>query len=249
MALMILVNTGGDSAHTFGFLQHSRWNGCTLADAVFPCFHFMAGISAAFSIAGQHGCGVYHQGFYDPEGALSTLPAIATTLIGLLAGMMMRTAIPLASKQHGLLVASVACLGIGMLWNIWLPMNKRLWTSTFVLWTADASLLALWFLSRLLDESMDRLSNTAPPAPRWSAPAMVFGANALTAYLGSELLASLLGSVHLSSGVTLKQAVYHPLAALIPSPYMASLSYSLLFTYACYVPMRILYVHRIFIKI
>ena len=53
IALMILVNTSGDGAHTYRLLRHSPWNGCTLADLVFPCFLFMVGISLVLSLGGK----------------------------------------------------------------------------------------------------------------------------------------------------------------------------------------------------
>src|SRR5215467_5670462 len=53
IALMILVNTSGDGAHTYRLLSHSPWNGCTLADVVFPCFLFMVGISLVLSLGGK----------------------------------------------------------------------------------------------------------------------------------------------------------------------------------------------------
>ena len=53
IALMILVNTSGDGAHTYRLLRHSPWNGCTLADLVFPCFLFMVGISLVLSLSGK----------------------------------------------------------------------------------------------------------------------------------------------------------------------------------------------------
>ena len=60
VAAMILVNTSGDGAHTYPILAHSPWNGCTLADVVFPCFLFMVGISSVFSLSGRLRAGTPH---------------------------------------------------------------------------------------------------------------------------------------------------------------------------------------------
>jgi len=60
IALMILVNTSGDGTHTYRLLRHSPWNGCTLADVVFPCFLFMVGISMVLSLSGKVRRGVPH---------------------------------------------------------------------------------------------------------------------------------------------------------------------------------------------
>src|SRR5687768_16924019 len=82
---------------------------------------------------------------WDPEGLLSTLPAIATTLLGVLAGRWMRSARTPLNKVVGLLVLGSAGVVLGLVWNEWFPINKNLWTSSYVLLTAGlaAYLLAL----------------------------------------------------------------------------------------------------------
>src|SRR5688500_14105220 len=67
---------------------------------------------------------------YDPEGILSTLPALATVLLGVLAGHWLHTSRTPAHKSVGLLAAGVAGTGIGLLWGAWFPINKSLWTSS-----------------------------------------------------------------------------------------------------------------------
>ena len=89
---------------------------------------------------------LYHQGFYDPEGLLSSVSAVASTLVGVLAGKWIRgKRIPLATA-HGLMLAGCFSLVAGFLWSHWFPLNKRLWTSSFVLWTSGINLCTLVFL-------------------------------------------------------------------------------------------------------
>lgn len=108
---------------------------------------------------------------HDPEGLLSTLPALATTLLGLRAGCWLR-----AEGNGRLLLAGAACLLLGALWSPWLPFNKNLWTPSFVLWTAGWATLALLACHRLIDRH------------GWPALGRRFGVNAIAAYAGSELM-------------------------------------------------------------
>ncbi len=86
---------------------------------------------------------------FDPEGLLSTLPAIATTLLGTLAGEFLRGASSLSHKLRGLALAGVAGVAAGYAWHPWFPISKPLWTSSYVLFTAGAACLLLalcWWL-------------------------------------------------------------------------------------------------------
>src|SRR6185369_14649867 len=79
----------------------------------------------------------------DPEGLLSTLPSIATVLLGVATGEWLKSAHSARRKLSGMLVAGEALLGAGELWSIWFPINKKMWTSSYVLLTAGAALLCL----------------------------------------------------------------------------------------------------------
>ncbi|HSU18176.1 MAG TPA: heparan-alpha-glucosaminide N-acetyltransferase domain-containing protein, partial [Acidobacteriaceae bacterium] len=312
IALMILVNTSGDGAHTYRLLRHSPWNGCTIADVVFPCFLFMVGISLVLSLGGKLRRGVprpvlvrqalrralilfalgiaingfprfdlhtlrlfgvlqriaicfflasliylwlrprailwttvaillgywillrwvpvpgyglpgvsvplldphgnlpawldrhllpashlYHQGYYDPEGLLGSLPALASTLIGTLTAFLLQTPASAGVKAKRLLLAGALCLLAGLAWSHWLPLNKRLWTSSFVAFNAGVSLAALSLFIWWLD--------VQKKATRLALPMIAFGTNALAAYALSEFLASFLSTIRLpGSGHTLQ---------------------------------------------
>ncbi len=118
--------------------------------------------------------GRLHRGVRDPEGLLSTVPAIATGLIGMLAGRAMQARLGPWRRVLGLVVAGLAALGLGALWGEVFPINKNLWSSSFVLWTAGWCLLLLAAFHATVDLWGWR---------RFGLVFAVVGTNALTAYL------------------------------------------------------------------
>jgi predicted acyltransferase len=181
----------------------------------------------------------------DPEGLLSTLPAIATALIGLLTGIWLRTQRTLAQKARGLVIAGLSSVLLGGLWNISFPINKKLWTSSFVLFTAGLGLLLL----ALCVWMFDRDSEPGAKRSGWFTPLLVFGSNAITAYVFAELLAAGVGSIFVRPGVNLHHWCYQAILAGVPNPAFASLLYSLGFVAVCWLPIYWLYQKRIFIKV
>lgn len=108
---------------------------------------------------------------HDPEGLLSTLPAIATTLLGVRAGQWLRD-----GDAKRLLLAATIALAAGLVWSHWFPFNKNLWTSSYALWTAGWAMLALALCHALID------------VRKWPALGRRFGANAIAAYVGSAAM-------------------------------------------------------------
>lgn len=122
---------------------------------------------------------------WDPEGLLGTLPAIGTGLLGLLAAQWLRYLGPTpAAKVRGLLAAGSLATGVGLLWNAWFPINKALWTSSYVLFAGGLALLVLAGLYWLCDVRGYR---------RWATPAVAFGVNAIAVFVGSALLSRTFG--------------------------------------------------------
>ena len=127
---------------------------------------------------------------WDPEGLLGTLPALGTGLLGMLAAQWLRH--PGLSQQRrigGLLVAGVLAAGLGQVWNTWFPINKALWSSSFVLFTGGLALLLLAALYWLCDMRGYR---------RWASPAVVYGVNAITVFFLSAILSRTFGMVQLA---------------------------------------------------
>jgi len=112
---------------------------------------------------------------HDPEGLLATLPALATTLLGMRAGTWLR-----AGDVRSLLIAAIVCLVLGLLAQSLWPFNKNLWTPSYVLWTGGWSFALLAVVHLLADRH------------GWRLPGRAFGVNAIAAYAGSGLMVYLL---------------------------------------------------------
>jgi len=180
----------------------------------------------------------------DPEGLLSTLPALGTTLLGLLCGLGLRSAKPVRAKSLGLALAAAGCLASGYLWSIWFPLNKNMWTSSYVLVAAGFSLTLLTVVYWAVEQQGWRTV--------WTWPCLVFGSNAIVAYMFSELLPSLLSNLPFSSEGKKTDALgwtFAHLFAQIPDPGWAAFSFSVSFLALCFVPVWILYRKRIFVKV
>jgi predicted acyltransferase len=120
---------------------------------------------------------------YDPEGILSTVPAIATTLVGVLTGRLIRSGLGPADTATGLFVGGVTGLALGLVWDQWLPINKSLWTGSYVMFTAGAALVVLTACYWLIEIRGSRW---------WTRPFEILGVNALAVFFLSTLLARLM---------------------------------------------------------
>jgi predicted acyltransferase len=185
----------------------------------------------------------------DPEGLLSTIPAVGTALIGLLTGIWLRTERTLAQKAKGIAIAAVTGIVLGGLWNFTFPINKKLWTSSYVLFAAGLSMLLLALAIWVVDiQGNKKNEDNATRSRRWM-PFLVFGANSIAAYVLSELLPGILENIHVSPGVNPLAWYYLSIRKVVPNAAFASLLYSLTYVAVCWVPMYFLYRRRIFIKI
>ena len=123
--------------------------------------------------------GQLYTAYGDPEGLLSTLPAIATALLGVLAGQWLRTDQTPVRKAQVLALAGLVCIGIGYLWAPWFPIIKKIWTSSYVLVAGGWSLLLLALFYWLIDVRGYR---------RWTFALVVIGVNPLTIYLVQNIV-------------------------------------------------------------
>ncbi|MBJ7517499.1 MAG: DUF1624 domain-containing protein [Stenotrophomonas sp.] len=164
---------------------------------------------------------------HDPEGLASTLGALATTLLGLLAGQMLR-----AGQTLRLAIGGALLLAIGLAAAAWLPLNKNLWTPPYVLWTGGLAIIALLAAHWLVDQH------------GWPALGRRFGVNAITVYLGASVLSVLLGA----SG--LWQAAWNAAAGAMPARLAtASLLVAVAFVAAWWAVAWWLDTRRIYLKI
>lgn len=350
MAAMVVVNNPGDRRHIYAQLSHAAWDGCTLADFVFPLFLFLVGVCVALAVdrdralAGElpglwpkvvrrtavlfalgllenawlhlsfaglrlpgvlqrialvylaaawlhvrlgnrglarltallllgywlvlalapvPGLGVPSlsrevnlQGWldqlllgghiwkygttWDPEGVLSTVPAIGLGLIGVLAGRWLRAGGPGVGRMTAL---GLGVMAAGLVWSIWFPLNKSLCTSSFVLTVAGTGIALLAVGHRLLDRGA---------VAGWAWPACVLGRNPLTVYVAASLIASVLRNSSLSDGAgttrNLQTILYQAGFAAWPDPYLASLAWGLLFLLVMFLGAWALYAKRIVIS-
>jgi predicted acyltransferase len=180
----------------------------------------------------------------DPEGLLSDLPAIGTALIGLLTGLWLRGQRAVKNKAVGLAVACVACLGLGYLWSLWFPLNKNMWTSSYVLVAAGYSLAVLTVVFWAVEMRGWRKG--------WTWPWLVFGSNAIVAYMISELLPGAVGLIPITSGGRRNDLfgyAFSHIFAHIPDQGWAAFAYSVTYTAVCFVPVWLLYRKKIFVKV
>ena len=302
---MIVVNMVGVSDRSYPSLLHADWNGCTLADLVFPCFLFIVGVAMPFSLekytnihkptprvyqrilcrsAILFALGLFLNGFGnydwstirimgvlqrislayllaslavlnlprrrrwllvivlligywlamsfipvpnygagnlsrvgnfgayidrliigtahlykgdnfnsqgDPEGLFSTIPAVVTVLLGYFSGEKLRSQ-PLNSRTSmNLVLMSISSLILGQLWGLWFPINKKLWTSSYVLFTAGWALLLLAVCYELIEVRQRQ---------RWGKPFQIMGLNAIFIFVASVLLIKIMVKTPIGSG-------------------------------------------------
>jgi predicted acyltransferase len=128
---------------------------------------------------------IWHKGQYDNEGLLSTLPAVATALLGVLAGHWLRSGFGAFAKTVGLAIAGAVCLAAGLYWGEYappeyqFPIIKSLWTSSYVLYAGGWSLLLLALFYGIIDGLKWQ---------SWAFFFVVIGANAITIYLAHHII-------------------------------------------------------------
>lgn len=351
VAAMILVNNPGDWSYVYTPLEHSKWNGCTPTDLIFPFFLFIAGVSIPYALGtrkedpAQHralilqalrrGATIIALGWFlslfprfnfahmrfpgvlprigvvfsicailfiktnrrtqlwlaavlllgywglmtcmpvpgigapnlepetnlaawldrlvftpahlwsgsktwDPEGILSTVPAIATGIFGMMVGGWLRR----KDKDDAVKVSWMFVYGFGsvilaLIWDPFFPINKSLWTSSFVLYTGGLATMALAAGYWLIDVQEHR---------RYLTPFIAFGRNAITAYVLSGLIPKILGYIPVRD-TNLHEWFYQTFFVTWLSPYHASLGAAILLVLVILVPVAIMYRKNIIIKI
>jgi predicted acyltransferase len=161
---------------------------------------------------------IYGNGPVDPEGLLSTLPAAATALVGVVVGRELRS--PSRAVFRRLVAAGLGLAAAGWAWSLLLPMNKRLWTSSFAMFTAGAGVAAIGALLLVADRRPDVL------ARRPLRQARSLGANALLLYLLAEELIAMAGRTSIGS-VSARAWLWRHSVAWWSGPMLGSLLYSL----------------------
>jgi predicted acyltransferase len=143
-----------------------------------------------------------YQGRFEPEGLLSTLPAAASVMFGYATGVRLRRSPASSRLTVELIGAGLLCAALGALWGQVFPINKQLWTSSYVVFTAGWSLVLLGIFYEIVEVHGWR---------RVGWPLAVMGVNAITLFFASGLLARVLYLTHMDADTTLHQWIYRNL--------------------------------------
>jgi predicted acyltransferase len=180
-----------------------------------------------------------HAGVYDPEGLLSTLPAIATTLFGVFAGLLLAATMEPLERVARLFSTGALLAAAGFVWGWFFPINKPIWTSSYAVFTAGLafSTLALcyWWVDLKGERTLTRFF-------------VIYGVNAIAVYVGSGALSRLLALAEVG-GVPVKQLIYGELFASWLPPHAASLLYAVTWVAGWYLVLVWMYRRKIFITI
>lgn len=181
---------------------------------------------------------------YDPEGILSTIPAIVTTISGILTGIWLKSKRSDLEKVGGIFFGGVILVACGWIWNFFFPMNKALWTSSYVLYTSGLALCFLGFCYWLIDINGYK---------KWTKPFVIFGVNALALYVFSGLMSKFLGIIKVPGAdgkwISLQGWIFNNLYLPFAEPINASLMFAISYILLWLFLMWLLYRKRIFIKV
>jgi predicted acyltransferase len=203
---------------------------------------------------------------FDPEGLLSTIPAIVTTLIGVFTGEWLSQenrvigrsgdrvigeenphtvapspeAVGQRQKVQGMVVAGAVLMVAGEVWGRWFPINKNLWTSSYVLFTGGFALAALALCYWMVELRGWR---------SWGAPFVWYGSNAITVYAAASALAVFSVKHYVRPGVTYKAWVYGTVFAPLAAAENASVMYASAYVLTFLVLAWVMYRKKIFVKI
>ncbi len=180
---------------------------------------------------------------FDPEGLLSTIPCIAHVMLGIYCGKLIKTTANMTEKVNKLFIYGTILLFAGLLLNYGIPINKKIWTPTYVLATCGLASLLLALLTWIIDIKSKK---------RWSVFFESFGINPLFLYVLGGVISILLGSISFPVGdqiVSIKGFIYNSLVATVHNENVASLLFALFFIFLCWIIGHQLYKRKIYIKL
>ena len=181
----------------------------------------------------------------DPEGLLSTIPAVGTTLLGIISGMWLRrTDVPAMRRAMGLLVMGLAMLAVGQLMHYGFPINKKIWSSSYVVFMAGWANLFLGLCYLIIDVKGFK---------RWTPPVLVFGTNAIVAFFASGLMARMFQLFKWTGAdgkeLNIKSWSWNIVNGMFADHRNASLAWAITFILLWLLLLTPLYRKRIFIKV
>jgi predicted acyltransferase len=180
---------------------------------------------------------------WDPEGVVSTIPAIATALLGIMAGHVLRIKRSLSERTTWMFIAGNLLIAVGLICDIWLPINKKLWTSSFALFMAGLDFVILAMFIWVID---------GVGWKRATRPFVIMGMNAIAIYMASEVLNEILSAIQWHAGartLNLYSWLNSNLFGWWLSPINASLAFALSYTLLMYLVAYGMYKRGWFLKV
>ena len=180
------------------------------------------------------------QGTWDPEGLLSTFPAMVTTITGMLTGTLLLSNKTWERKVIWLMATGFIAASVGGLWDYVFPINKNIWTSSYVLYTSGLAAMTLGTLIFLVDILGYK---------KWTTFGVIYGSNAITVYVLAGILGYFFYSMPIG-GQNLNRHFFDLFANTIGiAPKFVSMTYALVYVMILYIPAYIMYQRRIFVKL
>jgi predicted acyltransferase len=182
---------------------------------------------------------------FDPEGPMSTIPAIATSMLGVIAGRwIVQKEKPLLERISGMFAVGALGMMVGLMWNWAFPINKNLWTSSYVIFTAGMACVAIATIMWIVDYCNVRW---------WTKPFVIYGVNPIVAFVGSGVLARLIYTLwhvrYHGQSVALQDAIYQIVFLPWLPPRVASLAFAVSFVLLWLGILTVLYRRNIILKV
>ena len=181
---------------------------------------------------------------WDPEGFFSTIPAIGTAMLGNLAGQWIGTRRPLVDRLNGLFGAGALGMMAGLVWNWVFPINKSIWTSSYVLFCAGMACVSLATIMWMVDVN---------GLKRWTKPFVIYGMNPMVAFVGSGVMARFIYTLitvdYQGKRVPIESVIYQTAFASWLTPVNASLAFAITFVLFWFGILYVLYRKQIFFKV
>ena len=182
---------------------------------------------------------------WDPEGPLSTLPAIGTAMLGVLCGRWIaQKDRPLLDRLTAMFAVGALLMMVGLMWNWSFPINKGIWTSSYVVFTAGMAALSIATITWIID---------VQGVTWWTRPLVIYGVNPIVAFVGSGLMARIIYSLwkvqYDGKEISVQAAVYKSMFASWLEPQNASLAFAICFVLFWYAILAVLYRRNLILKI
>lgn len=176
---------------------------------------------------------------FDPEGLFSTLPAVVNVVIGYMVGKFIQEKGKTYEVLSKLLLAGVTLVAVAYFWDMVFPINKKLWTSSFVLYTTGLDCIIISAIIYVIDFA---------GKTKWTYFFEVFGKNPLVIYLLSELLVTVLNYIHIDKKTTLFSWIYNNVFNHFGG-YISSLLFAIVYTLFCWLIGYIMDKRKIYIRV